>query len=74
MESVLSGIEVTNLTFTEGDTPITTTSSLLIANDDSLVYDKSIDSAKVVIFSGYESTEDIPIYLLPLEILPQTST
>ena len=59
VEPVLSGIEVTNLTFTEGDTPITTTSSLLIANDDSLVYDKSIDSAKVVIFSGYESTEDI---------------
>jgi hypothetical protein len=59
IKPVLSGIEVTDLPFLEGNSASIITSSLTIANDDSIAYDRSIDSAKVVILTGYESSEDI---------------
>ena len=54
VKPVLSGIEVTDLPFLEGNSASIITSSLTIANDDSIAYDRSIDSAKVVILTGYE--------------------
>jgi hypothetical protein len=51
---VLSGIEGTNLDFTEGDSPISITSSIVLSDSDNTV----LDSAKVSISANFESSED----------------
>lgn len=52
---VLSAIEGTDLDFTEGDSPTTITSSIVITDNDNT----QLDSAKVVISANYVSTEDV---------------
>lgn len=52
---VLASIEGTNLDFTEGDTPITITSTLAITDSDNTL----LDSAWVTISSNYYSGEDL---------------
>lgn len=52
---VLASIEGTNLDYTEGDSPVTITSSLSITDSDNTL----LDSAWVTISSNYVSTEDV---------------
>ncbi len=56
---VLSSLEIPNISYTEGDPATVLTSTLSIANDDSVAYDRSIDSAKVSISVGFDGTEDV---------------
>ncbi|MEP0005380.1 MAG: DUF2341 domain-containing protein [Balneola sp.] len=52
--SVLASIEGTNLDYTEGDSPKTITSTIVISDVDNTV----LDSAKVIISSNYVNSED----------------
>ncbi|WP_020402056.1 DUF2341 domain-containing protein [Gracilimonas tropica] len=50
----LSSIEMTNLDFTEGDSPASLTSTLTVSDSDNTV----LDSAKVIISNNFDSSED----------------
>ncbi|MEO1022465.1 MAG: DUF2341 domain-containing protein [Bacteroidota bacterium] len=54
-EPVLSGIEGTNLDFTEGDSPVTVTSTLSVSDPDN----DRLDSAKVTIATNFQSGDDV---------------
>jgi hypothetical protein len=56
---VLSDLETLDISYTEGDSATILTSTLSIANDDTVAYDRSIDSAKVSISVGFDGTEDV---------------
>lgn len=53
--SVVSGIELTPITYNEGDAATTISTSLLIEDED----DTNLDSAKVSIANGFDSSEDV---------------
>ncbi|MFV1884468.1 MAG: DUF2341 domain-containing protein [Balneola sp.] len=60
---VLTGIEVSALSFTEGDPATTISSSISISDDDT-----NLDSAKVYISSGFNSAQDVLAYAAALGI------
>lgn len=53
--SVLSGIEISDLTYNEADPATNITSTISVTDAD----DTNLDSARVYISSGFESTEDV---------------
>lgn len=61
---VISGIEVSALPYTEGDPATTITSSITISDTDNT----NLDSAKVYISSGFNSTQDVLAYATALGI------
>ncbi|MCG8373731.1 MAG: DUF2341 domain-containing protein [Balneolales bacterium] len=61
---VLSGAELTDLSYTEGDAATDITSTLAISDTD----DTNLNSAKVYISSGFESSEDVLAYSTALGI------
>ncbi len=62
--SVLSGIEVSSLSYSEGDPATSITSSIVVNDED----DTNLDSAKVYISAGLESSEDVLSYATALGI------
>lgn len=59
---VLTGIELTDLSFNEGDPALSITSSISISDEDNT----TLDSAKVSISSGFDNSEDILTYPAPI--------
>ncbi len=55
---VLTGVEVSALSFSEGDPPTNITSSITITDAD----DTNLDSAKVYFSSGFNSAQDVLVY------------
>lgn len=62
--SVLSGIEISNLSYGEGDAATDITDNIIVTDED----DTNLDSAKVYISSGFESSEDVLAYSTALGI------
>jgi len=62
--SVLSGIEISDLVYNEADAATDITDNIVVIDED----DTNLDSAKVSITSGFESSEDVLAYVTALGI------
>ncbi len=56
---VLSGIELSDISYTEGDPAVGLTSSITISNDDPVAFDQTISSATISITEGFDGSEDV---------------
>ncbi len=65
---VLSGLEVSELSYTEGDAATDITSTITLADEDTEDDATEIDSAKVYISNGFVSSEDVLAYTTALGI------